>query len=194
MFFEDYTKTGYVYHIAPINDLEKILNKGIRYDDKITYKKKYIDFHQFIDQGKTTSIPIWVRREEAIFASMNYRDDPGFHSHTVVMAVKIDPSKCWIANESRANQIYEPFILKNVEGFKDAKSYIENKGVEFIKKYWTTSISFQDNLKQRWDLNQDYDAEVLIFHSIPPKNIKILFIVSDHKILTLSQWLSIFRK
>lgn len=192
MFFDDYTKTGYVYHIAPITDLNEILKYGIKYDDKVTYKEKYLDFHQFIDECRTENIPEWVERKKAIFASMNYRDEPGFHSHTVILAVKIDPGKCWVANESRANQIYEPYILKDVKGFSTVENYINTKAREELNEYWNSSLSFEDNLKIRNDLNENYDAEVLIFHSIPPEDIKILFIVSDHRVLTLDQWLSIF--
>jgi len=192
MFFDDYTKTGYIYHIAPINDLNLILHKGINYDDKCSYQERYIDFHKFIDECRPETIPPWVERKKAIFASLNYRENPNFHSHTVVLALKVNPSKCWIANESRANQIYEPLILKDVKGFKQATNYLETKGREFAEEYWRTSLSFTDNMEIRKDLEEDYDAEVLIFHPVPPEDIKLLFIVSDHRVLTLEQWNSIF--
>ena len=194
MFFDDYTKTGYIYHIAPINDLNKILNEGIRYDDKVSYMEKYIDFHRFIDERRPDYIPKWVERKKAIFASMNYRDNPGFHSHTVVLAIKVNPERCWVANESRANQIYEPFILKDIRGFESVKEYLNKKGIDLIKEYWASSLSFTDNLKERKDLSDGYDGEVLIFHPIPPEDIKLLFIVSDHRVLTLEQWTTIFAR
>jgi len=194
MFFEDYLKTGKVYHIAAINDLKQILLQGIKYDDKITYEDKYCDFHCFIDSLKPAHIPSWVKRKKSIFATMNYRVDPNFHSHTAVMALKIDPSKCWIANESRANQIYEPFVLQEVEALKRAKEYVNGEGKDIIEEYWETSLSFEDNLNIRMDLKKGYDAEVLIHHQIEPKDIEILYIVSDHKVLKLNEWKEVFCK
>jgi len=194
MFFEDYLKTGKVYHIAAINDLKQILLQGIKYDDKITYEDKYCDFHCFIDSLKPAHIPSWVKRKKSIFATMNYRVDPNFHSHTAVMALKIDPSKCWIANESRANQIYEPFVLQEVEDLKRAKEYVNGEGKDIIEEYWETSLSFEDNLNIRMDLKKGYDAEVLIHHQIEPKDIEILYIVSDHKVLKLNEWKEVFCK
>lgn len=194
MFFEDYLKTQKVYHIASINDLKKILEEGIKYDDKVTYEDKYCNFHCFIDSLKPDYIPAWVKRQRAIFATMNYRLDPNFHSHTVVMALTIDPSKCWIANESRANQIYEPFILQEVESLKGAKNYIDQEGKALIEEYWKTSLSFEENLSKRMDLNDGYDAEVLILHSIEPKDVEVLYIVSDHRTMKLNEWKKAFCK
>lgn len=192
MFFDDYLKTGKVYHIAPINDLGKILSDGIKYNDKVTYEDKYCDFHCFIDSLKPSHIPSWVKRKEAIFATMNYRKDPNFYSHTVVMALKVDPSRCWIANESRANQIYEPFILQKVDSLRAAKKYIDEQGKDIIGEYWSTSLSFEENLNKRMDLKEGYDAEVLIFHPIKPEDIEILYIVSDHRVMEFSEWKKVF--
>ena len=192
MFFQDYTKTNRIYHIAPINDLKKILAEGICFDDKISYHTKYYDFHEFINSQRTDSIPDWVDRGKAIFASMNYRSKPTFHSHTVVMSVKIQPSKCWTANENKANQIYEPFIMKDIDMFQEAGYYLENRGKNLLREYWKTSLSFEENLIQRRDLTKGYDAEVLILHSIPPEDIEVLYIVSDHRILKPHQWRQIF--
>lgn len=194
MFFDDYFKTGRVYHIAPVNDLGKILSDGIRYDDKITYEYKYYGFHCFIDSLKPGNIPFWVERKKAIFATKNYRREPGFCSHSVVMALKIDPTGCWIANENKANQVYEPFILQGVDFLRGAKEYVETKGAESIKEYWQTSLSFEENLKLRMDLKDGYDAEVLIFHDIKPGDIEILYIVSDHRVMEFDKWKSTFCK
>lgn len=194
MFFDDYFKTGKIYHIAPINDLEKILSDGIKYDDKATYEEKYYNFHCFIDSLKPEYIPSWVKRKEAIFATKNYRKEPNFCSHSVVMALKIDSSKCWVANESRANQIYEPFILQEVDFLKGAKEYMKIEGKKVIEEYWQTSLSFEENLKKRMDLREGYDAEVLIFHDIEPKDIEILYIVSDHRVMEFNEWEKVFCK
>jgi len=192
MFFQDYIETNRVYHIASINDLKIILEEGIRFDDKVTYHCKYYDFHSFINQYRNEKIPVWVDRRKAIFASMNYRSKPIFHSHTVVLAVKIQPDKCWIANENRANQVYEPYIMQEVGQFKEARDYLANKGRALLKEYWETSLSFKENLIERRDLIKGYDAEVLVLHSIPPEDIEILYIVSDHRILKPQQWKEIF--
>ena len=192
MFFDDYTKTGVVYHIATINDLKKIIEEGIKYDDKVTYKTKYCDFHQFLDEQRHKEIPPWVKRHRAIFASMNYKNTPPFHSHSVVLAIKIDEERCWIANENRANQLYEPFVLKEIPQFSSASDYFNHKGAKLIKDYWGSSLSFKENLQKRYDQIEGYDAEVLILHSIPPENIEILYIISDHRVLTLQEWEDIF--
>ncbi|SES90268.1 hypothetical protein SAMN05660297_00920 [Natronincola peptidivorans] len=192
MFFEDYTKTRMIYHITHITDLKKILAEGINYDDKISYKKHYHSFHGLIDKYATDDLPPWVVREKAIFGSMNYKNNPCFHSHTAVLALKVDIKKCWVANENKANQIYEPFILKGIEDFKEAENYLKTKGKELIQAYWDTSLSFEDNLKKRKDLEEGYDAEVMIFHTIPPENVKVLYLVSDHRVLTVEEWKEIF--
>lgn len=188
MIFADYSKTKLVYHVAPITDLDRIIKQGIRYDDKTTYKSKYLSFHQYIDQFKSSKIPKWVVREKAIFASLNFLNNHCWHSHSVLMGLRINPSKCWIANENLANTIYEPFILKNVKGFSEAEGYLRKKGEKILKKYWDTSLSFAGNLGVRMDLEEGYDGEVLIFHEILPKDIMLLSIVSDHKNMPIEKW------
>ncbi|SDJ98117.1 hypothetical protein [Natronincola ferrireducens] len=192
MFFQDYQNTGWIYHIIHITNLKKTLTEGIHYNDKISYENHYEKFHDFIDSLKTKNIPPWVIRKKAIFATINYRDNPCFHSHTAVLALKADKSKCWVANENRANQIYEPFILKEMEEFKGAKDYLNTKGRNLIKEYWETSLSFEDNIKERRDLVKGYDAEVMIFDSIPPEDIQLLYLTSDHRTLTVKEWKKIF--
>ncbi|MCC5910525.1 MAG: hypothetical protein JJT76_08830 [Clostridiaceae bacterium] len=192
MFFQDYSKTSYIYHVAHITDLKNILLKGIQYHDKISYKKHYHSFHGFIDQYRPADFPSWVVREKAIFATMNYKNPPSFHSHTAVLALKVDISKCWVANENRANQLYEPFILQEIDAFSKATDYLAVEGRNMVQEYWETSLSFEDNLKVRRDLQEGYDAEVMIFHVIPPEDIKVLYLVSDHKVLSVEQWKNIF--
>ncbi|MFW5647882.1 MAG: hypothetical protein ACOCG5_02220 [Candidatus Alkaliphilus sp. MAG34] len=194
MFFDDYFKTGKVYHIAPVNDLGKILSDGIKHDDKVTYEYKYYAFHCFIDSMKPAYIPSWVKRKDAIFATKNYRREPGFCSHSVVMALDVEPSKCWIANENRANQIYEPFILQGVDSLRDAGEYVKTQGRKLIEEYWETSLSFEENLRKRMDLKDGYDAEVLIFHDVRPEDIEILYIVSDHRVMKFDEWKKVFCK
>ncbi len=192
MLFPDYKETKRVYHIASITDLEGILNKGIAFDDKATYETKYYAFHNLINQHRNETIPAWVDRSKAIFASMNYRSRPKFHSHTVVLSVAIKPERCWVANENKANQLYEPFIMSRAEPFKAAQHYLKDRGSKLLEKYWRTSLSFEENLLQRRDLKRGYDAEVLIFHPIPPEDIEILYIVSDHRRLKPHEWKEIF--
>ncbi len=194
MFFEDYFKTGRVYHIAPVNDLGKILSDGIKYDDKVTYEYKYYTFHCFIDSLKPAYIPSWVKRKRAIFATKNYRKEPNFSSHSVVTALRVNPSKCWVANENRANQIYEPFILQEVDPLKGAGEYMKTEGKKSVEEYWRTSLSFEENLKKRMDLQDGYDAEVLIFHDIRSEDIEVLYIVSDHRVMEFDEWKEIFCK
>jgi len=188
MYFPDYTQTGLVYHVVSLNDLAKVRSRGIRYDDKSTYQEKYRDFHVFLNGYRTDKIPGWVDRTKAIFASMNFRKDHAFHSHSMLLAFRIDPERCWIANENRANQLYEPFILQDVEGFQGAKDYLAGRGKGLIREYWDTSLSFADNLRLRRDRVKGYDAEVLVFHEIKPEDIHYIAVVSDHRIMTVEEW------
>lgn len=192
LFFKDYTETQRVYHIAPVNDLKKLLAKGLSFDDKASYHTKYCGFHGFINKYRTANIPAWVDRSRAIFASMNYRSRPAFHSHTVLLAVRLQADKCWVANENKANQVYEPFVLRELKEFRAARRYLEGEGSRLLREYWETSLSFEENLIERRDFNKGYDAEVLILHPIPPEDIEVLYIVSDHRILKPHQWKQIF--
>ncbi|KXZ40369.1 hypothetical protein SAMN05661008_00077 [Alkalithermobacter thermoalcaliphilus JW-YL-7 = DSM 7308] len=186
--FEDYTKTKKVYHIVSLNDLDRVIKNGICYDDKITYNTKYKGFHDYIDKFKGKNIPSWVMRSKCIFASLNYKKDHNFHSHSAILSVNIDEERCWIANENLANVIYEPFALRNTVTFENCKSFLDKNGERILKKYWDTSISFKENLKVRKDLKKGYDAEVLICHPISKEDIQILYICSDHKIMSLEQF------
>ena len=194
MFFKDYKDTGYIYHVAAITDLKEILESGIKYNDKETYESKYLDFHKYIDSYKTENIPKWVKREHAIYATMNYHKNHDFHSHSVVLGIKINPEKCWVASESLANKIYEPFILKEIDIFNCANDYLKKNGDNMCEEYWETSISFLENIKVRRDKNEKYDDEVLIFHDIKPEDIKPLYIVSDQEFTTVENWISHFSK
>ncbi|QXM06507.1 hypothetical protein [Crassaminicella indica] len=192
MLFPDYNETRVIYHIIELTDLKKTLKAGINFDDKETYKTKYDGFHELIDEQKPHYIPSWVIRSRAIFASINYPKNHKFHSHSVVLSIKIDEEKCWVANENCANQIYEPYILQNVEDFQACKKYLDIKGKNLLKSYWETSLSFKENLKARVDLIEGYDAEVLIMHEIDPKDISIEYIISDHRMLKVDEWKRIF--
>ncbi len=188
MIFPDYEETRCVYHIISLIDLKKTLKDGIAYDDKITYHTKYDGFHEWIDRFKPSSIPHWVMRSKAIFASMNYSKDHSFHSHSAILAITINPERCWLANENCANQIYEPFVLQDIDEFSTCRNYLEKEGAELLRKYWDTSLSFKNNLEVRRDQQKNFDAEVLIFHPIEVKDIRITYIISDHRIMTIDDW------
>jgi len=188
MLFPDYNETKRIYHIVSIIDLERVIKEGIRYNDKKTYKSKYYYFHDFLDAHRTEKIPPWVVRKKAIFGSLNFEKDHKFHSHTALLGIKVDPDKCWIANEDLANHIYEPFILKDVVGFEECKKYLKDCGAKILKEYWDTSLSFNENLKYRLDKDKFYDAEVLILHDIKPQDIEIISIISDHNFLSVKEW------
>ncbi|WP_352419395.1 hypothetical protein [Proteiniborus sp.] len=153
----------------------------------------YLDFHKYISLLKPSNIPDWVKREKAIFASLNYKSSHSWHSHTVILALKIDKDKCWVANENLVNMIYEPFILQNTKSFEMAQKYLDREGKKAIKEYWITSLSFNDNLVIRRDKGKRYDAEVMIFHDIMPEDITILRIISDHKIMTVEECLEFYK-
>lgn len=192
MFFLDYTETNRVYHIISIIDINMALKNGIKYDDKRTYLSKYYKFHDYIDKYKNPNIPDWVIRKKAIFSSLNFAKNHKFHSHTVLLGIKVDPKKCWVANENLANQIYEPFILQSVDEYNKCKAYLDDKGGELLNKYWKTSCSFYDNLDRRLDKEKGYDAEVLIFHEIKPSDIEVLYVISDHRMMTKEEWKNLF--
>ncbi len=188
MIFDNYINTKKVYHIISIIDLNQTLENGIKYDDKKTYKTKYYDFHDFIDKNKLPKIPDWVIRKRAIFASINFPESHKFHSHTAILGIKIDPLRCWVANENLANKIYEPFILQDVKDYSSCKNFIENRGKEIIERYWETSLSFHENLEKRYNEIKGYDAEILILHDVEPQDIEVMYIISDHNILTEDEW------
>ncbi|QZY54062.1 hypothetical protein [Crassaminicella profunda] len=192
MIFPDYKEKGVIYHIISLMDLKKTLKLGIVFDDKVTYKTKYDGFHQLIDEQKPECIPHWVIRTKSIFASMNYPKNHKFHSHSAVLAIKINEDRCWIANENCANQIYEPYILQNIQKLQKCKGYLDTKGKELLREYWETSLSFKENLKARVDKKEGYDAEVLVMHTIEPKDIQLKYIVSDHRMLSVEDWKKIF--
>ncbi|SHJ81919.1 hypothetical protein [Tepidibacter formicigenes] len=186
--FDDYTKTKRVYHIVALRDLDYVLKNGIYYNDKITYNTKYKGFHDYIDDFRRNNIPNWVERRKSIFASLNFKEKHYFHSHSAVLSVKINEDMCWIANENLANKIYEPFALKETKGFEFCSEFLHNKGKDILKEYWNSSLSFKDNLKIRKDLEDGYDAEILICHHIPKEDIEVLYICSDHERMNIEEF------
>lgn len=188
MLFPDYMETKKIYHIISITDLDKTLKRGIKYDDKNTYQSKYYQFHDHIDKFRKDNIPDWVVRKRAIFGSLNFTKSHKFHSHTALLSLNIKPEKCWIANENLVNEVYEPFILQSLNEYDRAKRYMQIEGSRMLDNYWDTSTSFNKNLKNRLDKLEGYDAEVLILHNIEPKDIEILYIISDHRMMTKEEW------
>ncbi|MEJ8554671.1 hypothetical protein [Tepidibacter sp. Z1-5] len=190
--FDDYTKTKRVYHVISLKDLGYVMKNGISFDDKITYITKYKGFHDYIEDLKTDKVPDWVDRKKAIFASLNFRKDHYFHSHSALLSLKINEDMCWIADENLANEIYEPFALRNIEGFEYCNKYLDTKAKDVITRYWETSLSFKENLKVRRDLSEYYDAEILIANHIPKEDIEILKIYSDHNAFSLDEFRNYF--
>lgn len=188
MILEDYKKTGKIYHIISLFDLKTAVKKGIMYNDKVTYSTKYKGFHDMFQNEKPDKIPEWLDRNKAIFASMNYEENHCFHSNSAILGIKINPALCWVANENLANILYAPFILKKMKEFNGAANYIEEKGSEIIKKYWGTSLSFEDNLVYRKDKKEGYNAEIMIMHDISPKDIEIEFIFTGYEMLKPEEW------
>ena len=193
MTFADYAEQGYVYHVISITDLGKTLKEGIRFDDKSTYKSKYMDFHSYFDRYKPSSIPDWVERKKAIFASISFKEGHTWHSHSAILRVRIQKQRCWVCNENLANFIYEPYILQYLEGFEHTREYMKENGRRFVEEYWENSLSYYDNLERRLDKKKGYDAEILIMHPIPPEDIECMYIVSDHQILSYKEWQDYFR-
>lgn len=193
MSFIECAEPGFAYHVVNIIDLERTLLEGIKFDDKNTYKSKYIDFHKYFDQFKPESIPHWVERKSSIFASIRFRDGHSWHSHSAILRIKILKHRCWVCNENLANFIYEPFILQSLDGFSNTREYMRNNGKDLVEEYWNNSLSYNDNLQKRYDKREGYDAEILIMHHIPPENIECLYIVSDHQIMSYKQWQGYFK-
>ncbi len=190
--FRDYTETKRVYHVVTLTDLEKTLKNGISFDDKKTYKNKYNNFHKFIDKYRTESIPNWVIRNKAIFSSMNFKHNHIWHSHSAILSIKINEDMCWVCNENIANFLYEPLILQNIKDFEAATKFMIRNGQIIAEDYWINSCSFKDNLEARKDKEEGYDAEILIMHHIPPEDIKVLYIVSDHRYMEVKEWEDFF--
>ena len=192
MLLEDCAEQGYAYHVVSITDLENTLAKGIEYDDKATYGSKYYHFHSYFDRFKPTDIPEWVERKKAIFASICFREGHKWHSHSALLKIRIQRDKCWVCNENLANFIYEPFILKDMDGFEATREYMSLNGKAYVEEYWRNSLSYMDNLNMRRDKEEGYDAELLVMHSIPPEDIQCLYIVSDHQIMGYKEWQAYF--
>lgn len=186
--FDDYFNTKKIYHIISLHDLRTALTKGISYHDKITFDTKYKGFHSTIQQEKLQKVPAWVRRDQAIFASINYVQKHHFHADSVVLGLKIDEERCWVANEDLANKIYAPFVLKDIVEYNDAISYMNSEAKDLLKDYWETSLSFIDNLTYRYDLRKDYNAEVLVLHPILPEDIDVEYIISGHYVVKPEEW------
>lgn len=176
-----------------IIDLKKTLSEGLSFNDKKTYASKYYDFHSYFDSFKPPIIPAWVERKKAIFASLNFREEHVWHSHSAVLKLRINPVRCWICNENIANFIYEPFILQHLNGFDAAREYMLKNGRKVVEEYWSLSLSYNENLKKRYDKREGYDAEVLVLHDIPPEDAECLYIVSDHEIMSFDEWRDIFK-
>jgi hypothetical protein len=154
---------------------------------------KYIDFHSYFDLFKPKSVPEWVERKRAIFASTRFKDGHTWHSHSAILRIKIEKHRCWVCNENLANFIYEPFILQSLDGFADTREYMRIHGREFVEEYWKNSLSYYDNLEKQYDKMKGYDAEILIMHHIPPENIECLYIVSDHQVMSYKEWQEYFK-
>jgi hypothetical protein len=191
--FIECAEQGCVYHVVNIIDLEKTLQEGIRFDDKNTYLSKYLGFHSYFDQYKPRSIPQWVERKKAIFASVRFRNGHTWHSHSAILKIKIQKGSCWVCNENLANFIYEPFILQSLKGFEDTREYMRLHGRAFVEEYWSNSLSYEENIQKRYDEREGYDAEILVMHPIPPQDIECLYIVSDHQIMSYKQWQAYFK-
>lgn len=185
--FINCAEQGYAYHVINIVDLGKTLQEGIVFDDKNTYLSKYIDFHEYFDLYRPVSIPGWVERKKAIFASMCFKKDHCWHSHSAILRLRIKPDRCWVCNENLANFIYEPFILQSLEDFGATREYMRLYGGDFVEKYWNNSLSYEENLQKRYDKREGYDAEILIMHPIPPEDIECLYIVSDHQTMSFRE-------
>lgn len=194
MIFKDYMDTGLVYHIVTITDLKSVLTKGLQYNDKATYQSKYCKFHQYFDDKKNSAIPPWVQRSRAIFSSMNFEEGHQWHSHSAILGLHIKEDLCWICNENIANFLYEPLMLQDTPGFEEAALFISRYGEKAAKDYWSCSLSFKENLIARNDKKAGYDAEVLILHDIPPEDIELLSIASDHRYMEVNKWKEAFHK
>lgn len=190
-YFQDYIVTNVVYHVAPITELDEILKEGLRVNNSLS--SRYISFNRYFDRLRPENIPKWVSRENAIYASMNFKSYNNWHSHSVILSFKIEKERCWIGNENLANILYEPFILSKTGLFKSADEFISSRGEEFVLNYWNNSLSFDSNLKLRMDKVSYYDAEVLVMHDISPRDIDIVSIISDHKIMDTEGWNNEFK-
>lgn len=189
MLFPHYHETKVVYHVVNIGQLKTILEQGIQIQERKNFSdNKYLDFNRFLDQNKPETIPKWVKREKALFASLNFKEDMHWHSHSALLALKVQEERCWVANENLANEIYDPFILQHIRDFNHAQNFMKEFGEKKAQNYWENSFPFQEYLKKNKNPINNYDEEVMVFHDIPPKDIKCLMVVTDHHTFTPKQW------
>ncbi len=189
MLFPSYKETKVLYHVVDIIHLKSVLSNGIKINERNKYSdEKYDEFNKYLDKNKSEKIPPWVKREKAFFASLNFKKNTKWHSHSALLAIRIQEEKCWIANENLANEIYDPFVLQDIDKFNNAKKYMKKYGVKSALKYWEHSFSFREYFDLGIDKRENYDEEVMIFHDIYPQDLNCLMIVTDHNIYTPKQW------
>lgn len=185
MLFPSYKETKVLYHVVDIIHLNTILNNGIKSKERNKFSdEKYQEFNRYLDRNRLKKIPLWVQRQKAIFASLNFHKDTKWHSHSALLAIKIQEAKCWIANENLANEIYDPFVLQHINQFDHAKKFMEKYGEKKALKYWDHSYSFRDYFELGMDKKDSYDEEVMIFHEIYPEDLNCIMIVTDHNLYT----------
>lgn len=189
MFFPHYNETKVVYHVVNINQLKTILDQGIEIEKRKDFSDaKYLNFNKFLDENRPPKMPRWLRREKALFASLNFKNNMHWHSHSALLALSIQEERCWIANENLANEIYDPFILQHISDFDHAQDFMKEFGEIKAQNYWENSFPFQEYLKKNKNPIDNYDEEVMIFHDIQPQDIKCLMIVTDHHTFTPKEW------
>ncbi len=193
MLFTDYSDTKRLYHIVCISDLKYIFEDGLRFSKRLSYKDKYQSFHEFMDIYRTENVPEWVVRKRALFASLNYKDNQIWHSHSAILSIKVDTDCCWVANENTANFLYEPFVLKTIHQFASLNDFLYNKGKEIAEDYWLNSMCLMDYLGKRKSVGDKYDAEVLIMKDIKPADINLIAIVTDHRIIPMDAFYQTYR-
>lgn len=195
MIFPHYNETKVVYHVVNINQLKIILDQGIEIEQRKDFSDaKYLNFNQFLDENRPLQIPEWVQREKALFASLNFKNNMHWHSHSALLAIRIQEERCWVANENIANKIYDPFILQDIKEFNHAQGFMEKFGEKEAKKYWENSFSFREYLQKSKDSMDNYDEEVMIFHEIPPADIKCLMVITDHNTFTPKRWQEYYKR
>ena len=174
----DFDETGLIYHGGQPENLDRIFQKGL-----IPKFSRARDGHETIYdshyRNRPKSIPDWVDPRRCIFGFLNRARQGGYggivngkvNGVTLGIAVTDHISeRTWTACVQFSDMVYCP----EEAGYFDTeerKAYFKKKMEPVSSKaYWTTSLSFRDNLKIRLDhlLPMQGHHELLICSEVDP--------------------------
>ena len=175
----DFDETGLIYHGSQPEDLVSIFQNGLipRYKCPRDQAETIYNAHY---RNRPKSIPDWVDPRQCIFGYMNRARQGGFDGivdgrvNGVTIGIEATArvrNRTWTACFLFSDMVYCP----EEAGYFDTqerKTFFKER-IEPISSgaYWKTSLSFDENLKIRWDhlLTMQQYHELLICTEIDPE-------------------------